>query len=60
MDAVREDMQVVGVRVKAIEKRLKKENSDSLWRPLERDKSLVNMCPLVEGLAPSQDLQSES
>ena len=37
MDAVKEDMQVVGVRVEDTENRVKWK-TDSLWRPLKRDK----------------------
>ena len=37
MDAVREDMQVVGVRVEDTEQ-VEMENDDSLWPPLKRDK----------------------
>ena len=37
MDAVREDIQVVGVRVEDTENRLKWE-TDLLWQPLKRDK----------------------
>ena len=37
MDAVKEDMQVVRVRVEDTESKSKMENSDSLWRRLRRD-----------------------
>ena len=38
MDAVKEDMQVVGVRVEDTKNRLKWKTDDSLWQRLKREK----------------------
>ena len=39
MDAVKEDMQIVGVRVEDTENRVKWK-TDSLWRPLKKGKAV--------------------
>ena len=38
MDAVREDMQVVGVRIYRYREQVEMENSNSVWQPLKREK----------------------